>query len=139
MSRIDALLGCLDGIKEAGTGRWMARCPAHEDRTASLAVREMSDGRILMHCFAECDTESVLGAMGLQFSDLYPESLPDRHYRRAAGALAPREVLEVCGHELTVATLILAQIIDSKEITEADWTRLAQAHARFTRARDHGR
>lgn len=48
-----------------------ARCPAHEDRTASLAVSEGENGTVI-HCFAGCQTDDVLGALGLTFSDLYP-------------------------------------------------------------------
>jgi hypothetical protein len=139
MSRIDVLLACLDGIRETGAGRWIAKCPAHQDRTPSLTLRELPDGRILMHCFGGCGTQAVLSAVGLQFSDLYPQALPDQPHGRVSNGLTPREILEVCDHELTVAALILADVVDSKAVTEADWTRLAQACARLTRARDHGR
>jgi hypothetical protein len=44
------------------TNYWMACCPAHEDETASLSIRE-KDGRILVHCHAGCTQESVLGAL----------------------------------------------------------------------------
>lgn len=139
MSKIDVLLAALDGVKPTGTGRWLARCPAHQDRKASLSMRDMGDGRILIHCFAECETESVLSAIGLSFSDLFPERLPDANYRRTSHTLTPREVLEVYGHEMTVAALILADVISGKQIDEPTWTRLAQASARISAAREHGR
>jgi hypothetical protein len=44
-------------------GRYaMVRCPAHEDRTPSLSIRQ---GRtsILVHCFAGCDGADVMRAM----------------------------------------------------------------------------
>ena len=44
----------LDGVKRTGAGRWLARCPAHDDKRASLAVRELDDGRVLVHDFAGC-------------------------------------------------------------------------------------
>ncbi len=45
---IEALLERLDGIKESGHGKYVARCPAHEDRSPSLAIKECDDGRVLM-------------------------------------------------------------------------------------------
>ena len=69
--------------RPAGEGRWTAKCPAHEDRSPSLSIRETSDCRVLLHCFAGCETQDVLSAVGLTFSDLFPES-----DRRLAGQLA---------------------------------------------------
>jgi hypothetical protein len=49
----------------------MARCPAHEDRIASLSVGEGDDGRILLHCQAGCEPSAVLSALGLAHGDLF--------------------------------------------------------------------
>jgi hypothetical protein len=43
----DVLLDKLDGVRPTGAGRWIAKCPAHEDRHASLSVRELDDGHVL--------------------------------------------------------------------------------------------
>jgi len=45
-------------------------CPAHEDNTESLSVSEGAGGKILLKCFAGCDTKAVLNAVGLNFADL---------------------------------------------------------------------
>lgn len=55
------------GLVEELGGRWsgnggVCRCPAHDDRTPSLSVRPGSS-RLLFHCFAGCDTASVLRAL----------------------------------------------------------------------------
>jgi hypothetical protein len=50
----DALLHKLDGVRRTGTDRWIAKCPAHDDRRASLSIRELNDGRALLHDFAGC-------------------------------------------------------------------------------------
>ncbi len=55
----------------SGAGRrWMAHCPAHSDRSASLSVREGRNGATLLHCFAGCRTEDVLTALQLTFKDI---------------------------------------------------------------------
>lgn len=68
----EALLSRLDKPKRTGSGTWICRCPAHEDRSPSLTVRECDDGRVLLHCFAGCAVEDVLGAVGLEFDALFP-------------------------------------------------------------------
>ena len=56
--------------KPCGKG-WKAKCPAHEDRTASLSVSEGADGRVLLKCFTGCTTEDIVAAMGLSTKDLF--------------------------------------------------------------------
>jgi len=73
--RVGEFLNKLEGVKQAATG-WMTRCPAHDDRKASLSVTEGDDGRILLHCQAFCATGDVIAAMGLAMSDLFPEKEP---------------------------------------------------------------
>jgi hypothetical protein len=68
----EALLSRLDGVRKSGAGRWVARCPAHEDRSPSLSIGEGTDGRLLMRCFAGCEVAEVVGAIGLDLSDLFP-------------------------------------------------------------------
>jgi hypothetical protein len=52
--------------------RWMARCPAHEDRRASLSIATGDEGRVLLHCHANCSTEAICAAAGLALHDLFP-------------------------------------------------------------------
>src|SRR5205809_1090247 len=80
MSAVDRLLERLDGIRATGPARWLAKCPAHEDRRASLSIRETDDERVLLHCFAGCESRAVLQAANLDFENLYPER-PTAHRR----------------------------------------------------------
>ncbi|MHB2009538.1 MAG: hypothetical protein ACYCOX_16030 [Acidobacteriaceae bacterium] len=59
--------------RPAGAGKWQARCPAHEDRSPSLSIAEGRNGRILIRCWAGCETKDVLAAFGLTFKDISPE------------------------------------------------------------------
>lgn len=56
-----------------GNGKWTARCPAHQDRSPSLSIGVAPDGRILLHCFAGCEPEAILAAVGLSLNDLFPD------------------------------------------------------------------
>ena len=63
---IREVVAALDGrgLKRAGEGRWMAKCPSHEDGTASLSVMRGTGGKVLMHCHAGCLVESIVAALG---------------------------------------------------------------------------
>jgi hypothetical protein len=69
---VERLVDRLDRVKQTGPSRWLARCPAHADRTPSLAIRELDDGRVLINCFAGCAPGDVLAAIGLSLADLSP-------------------------------------------------------------------
>jgi len=49
---INNLLGRLNKVKSTGRNSWLACCPAHDDRSPSLSIKEEADGHILLHCFA---------------------------------------------------------------------------------------
>jgi putative DNA primase/helicase len=44
---------------------WVAKCPCHDDRTASLSITEGEDGRLLMNCFAgsRCEFTDIIDAL----------------------------------------------------------------------------
>jgi hypothetical protein len=54
-----------------GTGRWKARCPAHNDRSPSLSIREGDGGRVLVLCRAGCSLDAILAALKLVKRDLF--------------------------------------------------------------------
>ncbi|MDB5298306.1 MAG: phage/plasmid primase, family [Phycisphaerales bacterium] len=65
------LLDRLDDVKDVGGGKWMARCPAHEDRHQSLSVAQGDDGRALVNCHAKCGFSAIVAAAGLKPKDLF--------------------------------------------------------------------
>ena len=73
MDPLDTFLAVVPGGGRMVGGLWLFRCPAHDDRRPSLAVRERDDGVLLIRCHAGCANEHVLLALGLDFADLYPE------------------------------------------------------------------
>lgn len=93
-----------------GKGEYMCRCPAHDDKNASLCVRDGEKG-IVLKCQAGCDVESVVSAMGLKMRDLFHEqqqtSSTQNHRAPAAktaakpsGAKKPRGKF-VCAYQYT--------------------------------------
>lgn len=127
----ESITARLNGLRRTGRGRWAARCPAHKDRGPSLSVRELDDGRVLLHCFAGCEVGAVLGALGLDMADLYPP-------RESAGAgrqaeqrpFSVRDLIQALQAELRVAWVLLADLAAGREPTEADRRRALKARDR---------
>lgn len=71
----DHLLSRLERVRQIGPGRWIARCPAHDDGRPSLSVKDGGD-KLLVYCFAGCPVDDVVGAVGLNLGDLFIESRP---------------------------------------------------------------
>lgn len=126
----DALLAHLENVKRTGEGRWLARCPAHEDRRASLAVRELGDGRVLAHCFAGCSINEVLGAVGLEMSALFPEKItidgkPERRPFPAS------DVLRAVSSETMIVSLAALDLAKGRPLSDTDMERLKLAASRL--------
>ncbi|MFZ3322738.1 MAG: DNA primase [Usitatibacter sp.] len=113
-----------------GRDRWLACCPAHEDRHPSLSIREVDDGRVLVHCFAGCAVDDVLAAVGLDFDALSPPK-PIGHARPERKPYRVQDVITALDFELTVALIYLADIREGREI--ADRERAGECRARVVR------
>ena len=73
MSDINKVLSAFNGVKSTGSNKWQAFCPNHDDKKRSLSITHLpSEDKILLCCFAGCDTIDVLTAAGLEWSDLMP-------------------------------------------------------------------
>src|SRR5919112_3748992 len=86
MMPVNLVLERLEGVRQRGED-YQALCPAHEDREPSLSVAEGEDGRALLKCFAGCETEDVVDALGLEMRDL----LERRNGHRGGGSYTSRE------------------------------------------------
>jgi hypothetical protein len=82
----------VDG-REVGHNRFQAHCPAHDDRSPSMSIAEGSDGRVLLHCFGGCPTDSILAILNLSHRDLF--AMPSSPVKvRAASMTAERAEAE---------------------------------------------
>ncbi|MBM7062828.1 AAA family ATPase [Pseudomonas sp. UL073] len=107
---LDLLLSRLEGAKRHGE-RYVAKCPAHQDKSPSLSLSRGDDGRALVHCYAGCELRDVMAAVGLEMRDLFPENLSQeqrQQYRRAkleAELRFERLIVEAAKGEAKVGTL----------------------------------
>jgi hypothetical protein len=120
------ILDRLEGVRKSGAG-WIAKCPAHEDRSPSLSVKEGQRG-VMLRCFAGCSFAAITEALGLRQSDLFYESLsaPQKQQRAAKAILKG-----VCAESLQV--LIAASTI-GQPLNDVDRVRLKTAVTRLRAA-----
>jgi putative DNA primase/helicase len=71
MTPLEVVVSRVGGVRLNGDG-FIGRCPAHDDKKPSLAIRQGSDGQVLVHCHAGCSVEQVCAALDLRLADLFP-------------------------------------------------------------------
>jgi len=88
MERLNQIVSRLEHYREIKAKRnnlrsFVARCPAHDDKSPSLSIDLTSKGNILIHCFSGCGALAVLEALNLNWADLYPnDDYFENHGRR---------------------------------------------------------
>lgn len=70
---LDDFLILLKGVKPGQAGQYTALCPGHDDKQRSLSVKQ-TDDKILVKCFAGCDTADILKSLNLSAKDLFLDS-----------------------------------------------------------------
>jgi hypothetical protein len=125
-NKIEALLSRLDKVKPNGNGKWQALCPAHPDKSPSLAIKLTDDGKILIHCFAGCSVVDIVSAVGLELSDLMPENLA---YKK--GTKPPKfnkyELFETLAFESLILSIAIRQLLNYEDLNQADLLRVIRA------------
>ena len=133
MSAADKLLSRLQRVKRTGPGRWIASSPTREDRHPSLAIRELDDGRVLLHDFGGDDAALIVAAVGLELSDLFP-ALPGPFTKRVTRPFNAADVLAMVAFESSVAVVVCSDVLRDRQVLEADFARLLAAAGRLADA-----
>ena len=147
---VDQLLARLEAVGARGASKWLARCPAHEDKNPSLAIAEGERG-LLVKCWAGCTLEEITRALGLTVRNLFYDANPDPRAVRAAQQRRQREQrqrqLQWRSDGLRVATLREADAVirHAEGIDISTWShtrldrelnRLADAYGLMEQERD---
>lgn len=138
-----ALLSRFENVRRAGDG-WRADCPnpAHSRVKGSLSITEADDSRVLLHCFACHDVHGILGALGLELADLFPERIRDpspetqaraREAFRRSGWVA---ALGVLAREACIVLAAAGTLRQGQALTGEDDARLTLAMDRIGNARE---
>ncbi len=76
MNALDRVLERLENVREESEG-YKASCPVlthgqgRGDRDPSLSIGVDAEGNVLLKCFANCENEAVVTALGLEMRDLF--------------------------------------------------------------------
>lgn len=123
---IERILDRLEGVRRNGK-RYEAKCPAHEDKSPSLSVEELGN-KVLIHCFAGCDTSEVMRAINLEMKDLFTDSgmsISEKiAYKREK---EKQKYKDIFNGEMLVIKLVRNDLTNGKQLTEADQQRLNEA------------
>jgi len=129
----EALLSHLDGIRRMGADRWLACCPAHDDKRPSLSIREVDGDRVLVHCWAGCSVGEVLDAVGLTFDALYP-TRPTHHARPEKWLFPAADVLRATAREALIVAVAASNLGNGIDLSAEDRQRLLIASSRLAAA-----
>jgi hypothetical protein len=127
--KADSLLSRLSGVKNTGCGKWLALCPAHDDRSPSLSIKQIDD-RILIKCFAGCGYLDVLAAIGLDASALFPDKVSNLYEKKK---LTPRfnksELFDLAISEAGILALGWNDLLVNGSVPDTDRDRVQRAYS----------
>lgn len=133
--KIDAILDRVEKSRKTGRDSWVCCCPAHPDKNPSMTLRELDDGRVLLHCFAGCEVEAILGALGLSFDALFPDK-PLEHGKPLRRPFPAADVLECLEFEAFVVCVAASSMSDFGPMDDEMRDRLTLARERIEVGRD---
>lgn len=126
---IEGLLARLDGVRKTGPDRWIARCPTRDDRTPSLSIRVLDDGRVLLHDFGGAEFLDILAAVGIQPIELIPP-----HLRRSNASADPHrapvpccDALRAISFQASVIQIAAEAMARGERLNDVALDQLAQA------------
>lgn len=128
---LDAILTRLDKVRRSGAG-YVARCPAHEDRSPSLSLRETSDGRVLIHCHGGCQSTDVLAALGMGMSDLFPRDGRPRRSSPLPG-VSRADLRALAVQEARILAIVALDKAKGRAISVSDQQRAMLARERLAK------
>ncbi|RZO82751.1 MAG: DNA primase [Oceanococcus sp.] len=140
-SPVQRLLSRLSKVRQTSGDAWIASCPGplHEkgDRKPSLSIKETSDQKVLIHCYAGCCASEILGGIGLTLRDLFPDALesckplPAQQRKRYGQAL---EALRALTLECLIVCIAAERIAEKQAIDDEELARVHLARTRIEAA-----
>lgn len=134
---IGNLLNRLEKVK-GSKGRWTACCPAHGDKSPSLAITQLDDGRILLKCFAGCSAFEVVGSLGMDMQDLFPkDDLLKGNIHSVKSERRPfyaTDLLKIIQFEALITSIAAFDLAEGRQISDGDKKRLKTAFERINEA-----
>lgn len=116
---IHNLLNKLDKVKKTGRDSYRACCPGHQGTNpTALSITQVDDGRILMNCHRGCSIDEILGSIGMDINDLFPDGAVANHAGKVKQAFNPKDVLAAMREEAMIIYLYGNSVINNEPIIE---------------------
>lgn len=128
---VETLLSRLSKVR-GRNGSWTACCPAHEDKSPSLAIKD-EGGKVLVHCFGGCSVEQIVGAVGMELTELFPPKT-ETYQPQKRVAFYASDLLRVIGLEARIVAVAAYDMGKGKTLPQADLARLQLACQRINEA-----
>lgn len=131
----DTILQHLKRVRQTKPSNWIACCPAHDDKSPSLSICELDDGRVLAHCFAGCSINEIMSSVGLDMSDLYPPREDGKHFSKSERRPFPAsDILRAIAAETLIVYLAAVAVAKGQILPEFEINRLLTAASRIQAA-----
>jgi hypothetical protein len=133
---IDNLLSRLPSAKRTSKDTWRCACPAHQGTNKTALSIKNDNGKILINCFHGCSVLDVLGAVGLDMTDLFEDDVRS-DYKTTASVkphevkFYPRDLLSMIDFELKIVMLGLFQLDKGITLTQEDRDRMKLSYERI--------
>lgn len=125
--KTELLLSRLNGVKNTGRDKWLALCPAHNDRSPSLSIKQIDD-RILIRCFAGCGYLDVLAAIGLDASAMFPDKVCSPYEKmKPAPRFNKSELFDLAVNEAGILAIGYNDLLTNGSVSDADRERVQRA------------
>ena len=127
---LEPILQRLEKVKRIKSGVFKACCPAHDDKTPSLEIKDAGD-KALMICRAGCTFDEIRAMIGMDKHEFFADG---KAPKQAAPGVSTRDVAEAVSFELAVAYVVACDRAKGRQITPQDLQREQQARERIARA-----
>ena len=129
---INKILERLQKVKQTKPNQWVACCPAHNDKHPSLAIKHCDNGKILIKCWSGCGIDDIVGAIGLELSDLFPEGT---HYKKQEREhFSAETILKALHKESIIMRMLASDIKNGVQLGEQEIKRAEQAENKIHEA-----
>jgi hypothetical protein len=126
--KTDLLLSRLSGVKNTSQNKWLALCPAHDDRSPSLGITQIDD-RLLIRCFAGCGYLDVLAAIGLDASALFPDKVSNPYEKKKpVPRFSKAELFDLVVQEAGIVALAFNDLLLGRALSDTDRERAIAAY-----------
>jgi hypothetical protein len=127
---VDHILDKLERVRRIKPDQWVACCPAHEDSTPSLAIRDTGD-KLLMRCYAGCTFQEIAESLGMRQHEFFRDG---KEPKSGIPGVSRRDIYRDLTVELMTAYVVTRDRAEGKQIAPHDVEREKLAWQRISKA-----